>query len=127
MVATAATCILSIGPAYDGYVFKTTTVATTKEIDVISSIMHTLLTPDRHVWVGLSQSISYFKVLDVPFFHQGSETCITTNSMSTVYFNIWNSQQGSAAKLLINKTLLFGKKAHFIHATAANPSSPLCT
>ncbi|KAF9471348.1 hypothetical protein BDN70DRAFT_820121, partial [Pholiota conissans] len=34
---------------------------------------------------------------------------------------------GSAAKLLIDKTLLFGKKACFICATAANPGTPLCT
>ncbi|KAF9470544.1 hypothetical protein BDN70DRAFT_909506 [Pholiota conissans] len=50
-----------------------------------------------------------------------------SSSTSTVYFNIWDSQQGSAAKSLIDKTLLFGKKACFIRAAAANPGTPLCT
>ncbi|KAF9470505.1 hypothetical protein BDN70DRAFT_902051 [Pholiota conissans] len=150
MAATAATRVLSVGPAYDGYAFETTTVATTKEIDVIRGVMHTLLTPDSHVWVGLPQSTLYLKVLDVPFFHQGSEIRITTEQVMTaltqspiwgdtcptgppriihnskhMYFNIWDSQQGSTAKSLINKTLLFGKKACFIRAAAANPGTLL--
>ncbi|KAF9470546.1 hypothetical protein BDN70DRAFT_983496 [Pholiota conissans] len=82
VAATAATRVLSVGPTYDGYAFETTTVATTKEIDVIRSVVH-------------------------------------TTQSHLVYFNIWDSQQGSAAKSLINKTLLFGKKAYFIHAAAA--------
>ena len=44
-----------------------------------------------------------------------------------VFFNIWDSQQGSQAKALIDRPITIMGYRCFIHAAHANPGVPICT
>jgi hypothetical protein len=47
----------------------------------------------------------------------------STNT-ATVWFNLWDSQLGANAKVLINKALQFGASAYTMQGTHANPGVP---
>ena len=110
----------------------------------------------RNLWVGLPQSTSYLAIHGVPKYKVGgnltvysdidsafeasplSEHYIPTarprviNSESksstsvTVYFNIWDSQAGTRAKALNNKTInILGRKC-LIRSTPRQPGVPFC-
>jgi len=48
------------------------------------------------------------------------------SDMAIIWFNIWDSQSGSSAKLLINHSFNFGRYIATIRATNMNPGISQC-
>jgi len=103
----------------------------------------------------LPQSKSYLKITGIPYIQPNSNKLtsddITTtmkqlelfepmnltakprvikaspkSDMTIIWFNIWDSQNGSKAKLLINHSFNFGRYIATIRATNMNPGVPQC-
>ncbi|RXW11932.1 hypothetical protein EST38_g13923, partial [Candolleomyces aberdarensis] len=49
------------------------------------------------------------------------------STLTTVFFNIWDSTKGTNGNTLIGKRILIFNQACTISAAAANPGVPLCT
>jgi len=105
---------------------------------------------------SLPRSRSFLKVLDVPYIRPSDDKPITPDNIrdafqksplashiqlansprimrnsrgadtATVWFDIHDSQSGTSAKALFNKTLQFGPSSCVIRRARANPGSPLC-
>ena len=99
----------------------------------------------------LPQSKSFLKLLDVPFYNNNSPNpveksqveAILSNTdmfngiilasyprviytsknsdMAVIWVNIWNSQNGTKAKSLINRSFNFGRHIAIIRGTTMNP------
>ena len=53
--------------------------------------------------------------------------CTSKNSdMSVIWVNIWDSQNGTKAKTIINRSFNFGKHITTIKGTSMNPGVPQC-
>jgi len=108
------------------------------------------------VTVSLPESKAYLKVLDVPYFRNGQvwltpERVATAMERSiwaehfvlagpprpvrnsrhadtaTVFFTIFDSQQGARARILTNRILQVDGQNCRIRPSTANPGAPLCT
>ena len=104
----------------------------------------------------LPQSKSFLKVLGVPYFGNNLSTpitnsqvedilsktymfkditlasrprviCASKNSdMAVIWINIWDSQNGTKAKTLINRSFNFGRHITTVRGTSMNPGIPQC-
>jgi len=103
----------------------------------------------------LSQSKSYLKITGIPYIQPNGNKLTGDNIMTTmkqleifepvnlaaqprvikaspksdiaiIWFDIWDSQNGSKAKLLINHSFNFGRYIAMIKATNMNPRVPQC-
>jgi len=110
---------------------------------------------DEVLALWLSQSKSYLKITGIPYIQPNSNKLtsddITTtmkqlelfepvnltakprvikasskSNMAIIWFDIWDSQNGSKAKLLINHSFNFGRYIAMIRATNMNPGVPQC-
>ena len=104
----------------------------------------------------LPQSKSFLKILGVPYFGNNSSAPINVtqveeiisktlmfneitlaarprvirasrnSDMSVIWIDIWDSQNGSKAKALINRSFNFGQHIATIRGTTMNPGVPQC-
>jgi len=110
---------------------------------------------DKILAFWLSQSKSYLKITGIPYIQPNGDKLtdndITTtmkhlelfepmnlavkpriikasskSDMAIIWFDIWDSKNGSKAKLLINHSFNFGKYIITIRATNMNPGVPQC-
>jgi len=110
---------------------------------------------DKVLTLQLSQSKSYLKITSIPYIQPNSNKLtsddITTtmkhlelfkgmnlaakprvikaspkSDMAIIWFDIWDSQNGSKAKLLINHFFNFGRYIAIIRTTNMNPGVPQC-
>ena len=152
--------VISVTWAYRGLSLATSAVPQPKEIDLLRGSIYESLPRAKQdkPWVGLPQSTSYLKVLDVPYFSDANLTVRTTreevesalrhspladsitltgapridrtsqhSSTGTAYFNIWDSQNGSNARRLINQSVFINGTLCRIAPAAASPGVSLCT
>jgi len=66
--AHAKVAVLSLGPAYDGYSLTTSQVANVKDLEIIHGAVAPLLPTGLQYWVGLPTSMSFIKIVDVPYY-----------------------------------------------------------
>jgi len=111
---------------------------------------------DDNLTPRLSQSKSYLKILGIPFYGNNSSAPITNtqvegvlsrlsmfdnitlasrprvvrvspkSDMAVVWIDIWDSQSGTKAKTLVNRSFNFGRHIAIFRGTNMNPGVPQC-
>lgn len=145
--------------AFRGWSLATTEVATEHDINIVRGWLTQFLHDHRdHLVVSLPQSTSFLQIVDAPRYCNGGNPLgphdvfaafaasplsehyyptsnprivneAPTSTSVTVYFNIWDSQSGTRAKALNNRTInLFGRTCTIrtVHTQSGVPFCQRC-
>ena len=146
-------CIRESG---NGITVTTSSVANTSDLFILEKYFKGLGNlKSKDISPHLPQSKSFLKILGVPYFDNAlnslntsqvenslSKTCIFNNitlsscprviqafknsDMVVIWVDIWDSQNGTKAKTIINRSFNFGRHIAMVRGTTMNPGIPQC-
>ena len=146
--------VLSMADAYGGYIIYTKEVPHPNTINVSHDLAMSIFQTDA-LYIGLPISMSYIKIMDVPYYRIAKHDPVTVDVIkealgnlplskhfilacnphinhnfassmtTTIYCDLWDSQTGARAKALIGRTIMLGNSLCMIREAEKHRGVPV--